>query len=431
MAISSINIQTYKRNGVMHNKRILPIDYAIDNEEKNEYKSFFNIEEYRQKIEADYKNFHNQKMQKKATPIREAVVNLNKHHTMEDLINLKNMLEDKYKIQILDIALHRDEGHIKDGKKIYNYHAHLIFSNYDFSNHRSIKNGKTEMRQMQTDVAKVLQMERGKENSQKKRLTHQQFKQQKKEIEKTLNEKNLEIDLYKYNYKELRKEITSLENAASDEKKSLHKLNSKIKNLNDDNEEKSFLIEQLKNEILKLTNTNVVLQKENEEKNLLIENLKIEIKNKNEKLDFLENRNKQYFGINKDLKNEIEHLKNEIKNLVDIAYYKSENKFHTYKQVADKARKMYLELKKENSNLKKENDQLQNFEYSEAVEAYENISKKYNQLKKNTLVPELENENDNLKNENDQLKKENLKLINAVENLKLQKNDNLINGKQI
>jgi hypothetical protein len=55
---------------------------------------------------------------------------------------------------------------IIDGKEKINYHAHLVFHNYDFDKHITIKRDKDVMRKLQTDVAKSLGMERGLENSQ-------------------------------------------------------------------------------------------------------------------------------------------------------------------------------------------------------------------------------------------------------------------------
>ena len=118
MAISSINIQPSSGNAIIHNERIFDVAYALKNDDVNEYHRIASISETRKAIYEDYKLHHGRKLNTKATPIREAVVNLNENHKMEDLINLSQMLENDYQMKVLHIAIHRDEGHIdKDGKE--------------------------------------------------------------------------------------------------------------------------------------------------------------------------------------------------------------------------------------------------------------------------------------------------------------------------
>lgn len=245
MAISSINIQPSSGNAIIHNERIFDVAYALKNDDVNEYHRFASISETRKAIYEDYKLHHGRKLNTKATPIREAVVNLNENHKMEDLKKLSEMLDKDYQMKVLHIAIHRDEGHIdKDGKEKINYHAHLVFHNYDFDKHITIKRDKDVMRKLQTDVAKTLGMERGLENSQAVRLDHRQYKRAMQEVEiktkeikkenevlkeelKEVKQENTEL---KYNFKEMQKTITSLENLTVEQKKELHSLNSKVKN---------------------------------------------------------------------------------------------------------------------------------------------------------------------------------------------------------
>ena len=238
MAKSSINIQPSSGNAIIHNERIFDVAYALKNDDVNEYHRFASISETRKTIYEDYKLHHGRKLNTKATPIREAVVNLNENHKMEDLINLSQMLENDYQMKVLHIAIHRDEGHIdKTGEEKINYHAHIVFSNYDFDKHITIKRDKDVMRKLQTDVANCLGMERGEENSQKVRLDHRQYKRAMQEVEektkelqrelKEVKQENIEL---KYSFKEMQKTITSLENLTVEQKKELHQLNSQVKN---------------------------------------------------------------------------------------------------------------------------------------------------------------------------------------------------------
>lgn len=239
MSISSINIQPSSGNATIHNERIFDVAYALKSDDVNEYHRIASITQTRQAIYEDYKLHHGRKLNTKATPIREAVVNLNEHHTMKDLIKLSEMLESKYKMKVLHIAIHRDEGHIdKDGKEKINYHAHIVFSNYDFDKHITIKRDKQVMRELQTDVAESLQMERGKENSNKQRLDHRQYKRAMQEVEEKTKDLKSELtkvkeenqELKKYDFKEMQKKITQLEELNSSQKRELHQLNSQVKN---------------------------------------------------------------------------------------------------------------------------------------------------------------------------------------------------------
>ena len=255
MAISSINIQPSSGNAIIHNERIFDVAYALKNDDVNEYHRFTSISETRKAIYEDYKLHHGRKLNTKATPIREAVVNLNENHKMEDLINLSQMLENDYQMKVLHIAIHRDEGHIdKDGKENINYHAHIVFHNYDFDKHITIKRDKDVMRKLQTDVAKSLGMERGLENSQAVRLDHRQYKRAMQEVEIKTKDLKSELtkvkeenqELKKYDFKEMQKTITSLENLTVEQKKELHQLNSQVKN-------QAATIEELQEKINSLT----------------------------------------------------------------------------------------------------------------------------------------------------------------------------------
>lgn len=274
MAISSINIQPSSGNAIIHNERIFDVAYALKNDDVNEYHRFASISETRKAIYEDYKEHHGRKLNTKATPIREAVVNLNENHTMEDLKKLSEMLDKDYQMKVLHIAIHRDEGHIdKTGEEKINYHAHIVFSNYDFDKHITIKRDKDVMRKLQTDVANCLGMERGEENSQKVRLDHRQYKramqeveEKTKELQRELKEVKQENTELKYSFKEMQKTITSLENLTAEQKRELHSLNSKVKNEKAEYEELLKKLDDLKQEKAPKTNEIVLDDKSIPEK---------------------------------------------------------------------------------------------------------------------------------------------------------------------
>lgn len=124
----------------------------------------------------------------------EAVVNLDEKHNLDDVKKVANFIQQKYHLQPCSIALHHDEGYTdKDGTVKYNHHAHLCFLTMDkgISTMRKIRS--KELRQMQTEVAQLLGLERGKENSKATRLDHKQYREKAKELEQkdALYEKEL------------------------------------------------------------------------------------------------------------------------------------------------------------------------------------------------------------------------------------------------
>ena len=113
----------------------------------------------------------------------EAVVNLDEKHTLADVKKVADFIQQKYHLQPCSIALHRDEGYTdKDGTVKYNHHAHLCFLTMDkgISTMRKIRS--KELRQMQSEVAQLLGLERGKENSKATRLDHKQYREKAKEL---------------------------------------------------------------------------------------------------------------------------------------------------------------------------------------------------------------------------------------------------------
>lgn len=95
-----------------------------------------------------------------------AVCNIKPDTTMQDLERLAKHFETKYGFQCYQIAIHRDEGHIDDnGLEQINHHAHLEFITLDKesgrNNYRRELITPSVLRQMQTEVAEILQMERG------------------------------------------------------------------------------------------------------------------------------------------------------------------------------------------------------------------------------------------------------------------------------
>lgn len=173
---TSINVQPVKGGSEEHNKRKKKLDYVRkDLSHLNEYWECDTQANRLANIKALYQSKTGQKMQAKATPIREGVVVIQESTTMADLHRLADAYRDRLGIEVFQIAIHRDEGYQNSKEWKPNLHAHLVF---DWTNHetgKSVKLNRQKMAEMQTITAEVLGMERGK-SSEKKHLTAQQYK---------------------------------------------------------------------------------------------------------------------------------------------------------------------------------------------------------------------------------------------------------------
>jgi len=194
MAKSSIHIASGKAGYLSHNDRSLKTNNSIFNDEPNEYtnnnKEAFSI--YRKELSDRTKAYldnhtSRKKLHSKTITHLSAIVNLNQHHTLEDMQQLIEYLETSLDTKVFQVAIHRDEGHIKDGKDIKNYHAHIEFMGID-SKGSSIRRKLTKqyLKNLQTETANILGMERGVKNSKAKRLDTYEFKKHKEKEEQTL-----------------------------------------------------------------------------------------------------------------------------------------------------------------------------------------------------------------------------------------------------
>lgn len=174
--ISSINFKKSIPINTEHNDRTLAPNYLIDKEKGAECNR--NAEQARalknqiiKEAVQKYTENTRQKFQAKSFEWS-AVVNIKSDTTMQDLENLAKHFSDKYGFQCYQIAIHRDEGHKNtQGEIEINQHAHMEFITLDREtgkqNFKMRDFSKQKMREIQTEVAEILQMERGKD----KRLT--------------------------------------------------------------------------------------------------------------------------------------------------------------------------------------------------------------------------------------------------------------------
>lgn len=180
-SISSINFKPVKANSTRHNERIGELDYVYSDLSKdNESWKIDEISNRHQAISDLTKAKTGRKIQAKATPIREAVVNLKPHHSMEDLQRLSNVLKEEKGINAFQIHIHKDEG---KSREELNYHAHIVFDWQDKETGKSFKLNRQDMSQIQDITARELGMDRGelKENSNRERLEAIEYKRSKEE----------------------------------------------------------------------------------------------------------------------------------------------------------------------------------------------------------------------------------------------------------
>lgn len=168
--LSSINFKKSNAINTEHNDRTLPPNYLLSDSLgaecnlsadkarllKNQIISSA-IEKYTART--------GQKFQSKSYEWS-AVVNLKPSSTMAELEKLAEHLQEKYGFQCYQIAIHRDEGHINEkGENVLNHHAHLEFITLDKetgkNNYRRELITPQVLRNIQDEVAEILQMQRG------------------------------------------------------------------------------------------------------------------------------------------------------------------------------------------------------------------------------------------------------------------------------
>ena len=355
MAISSIHFASGGSGYFSHNSRESETNNVIFNDEEN-YCSTSKDEAFKMyreelKIRSEaYQERTGQKLQKNATTHISAIFNFNKDTTPEQAHKVGEYLEKLLDTKVLQLAMHRDEGHIieSDSEDIHNginvntaiknYHGHIELMGLD-SQGNSIRRklDKPMLREIQTEVAKILEMERGKFTSYSKeeyqKITNELKPQNeyadKKEYNKAFTEKAKELGLAKerkskrldtYEYKEMAKQ-------------------------------RGEAVKELQKEYAKLKEENQALKEENKDLKSDNEALKVE---------------------NQDLKFSKKELENQIKDL-------SKNLRETLKEL-EASRPHYAELENLNKELKEE---LKNnaLNHEKVIKSYEDLEKKQKKLK--------------------------------------------------
>ena len=340
MAISSVNFQKAKSNSVAETTREFEAKYLLPKEHRGENEFYScGIDEkelFNQEVEkAERKGGRIPKVE---NSLWEGIINLNKNHTIEDVNRVAEHIAKKFNIHYTRGALHRDEGHInKKGKVEYNLHAHINFMTYKDGkqNWRLEFIDKEALRELQTEVAEILGMERGELNSKAVRANHRIFREKADEIKaerEALKENSMlkaQIQDLKKQNSNLKGQNTKLKNENLKLKEENKKLEEQLKKLNAELKEKIKENEGVRGDYAQLEQLNKDLKEDLKNKVLDHETLlksfqeledklikkDSEIEDLKNKLQVAEKRSSSYFGLNQELKSEKIALKSQINDL--------------------------------------------------------------------------------------------------------------------
>ncbi len=189
------------------------------------------------------------------------VVNIKTNTTMSDLEKLADHFDLKYGFQCYQIAIHRDEGYIDENNQPHtNHHAHMEFVTLNKENGKNMMGqiSPVKLGQLQTEIAQILGMERGKSGA--KRIEPRKYAQMKEKERKALNTLKQEKD----------KEIAILENKLQEQDKIINELQERptteqYSQLDKANSEQAQTIQEKDKEIATLNTLNAKLEKTNKD----------------------------------------------------------------------------------------------------------------------------------------------------------------------
>ena len=239
-AISSINFKKSNAIQIRHNDRDLKPNYLISDDgcevnRNNREALKLRNQIIKNAIETYTKNTK-QKFQAKSYEWS-AVCNIKEDTTMQDLERLAEHFEQKYGFQCYQIAIHRDEGHFDDnGEKVINHHAHLEFVTLDKNTGKSMFRAELQrakaLSKIQTEVAEILQMQRGedKQNSKRERIEPRKYAQLKEQERKNTQKLKQDIKTKDNVIQTLNQELEQEKLSKAELKKELEQLRKDSKN---------------------------------------------------------------------------------------------------------------------------------------------------------------------------------------------------------
>ena len=178
--------------GVFHNMRVGPkaassfVEFQHLNKTNMSAKDALVLERRLEEEARDkYYETYGQKFKTKHCFL-ELVVNLKKHHTLKDLEKVAKYVEEKFGYRATLITLHRDEGRYEYDEQgnatkfVANIHGHIRFCVLDPKNGKSIYRQKfrkrLEFKQLQTQIANMLGLQRGMPNPNRKNIPSRIYK---------------------------------------------------------------------------------------------------------------------------------------------------------------------------------------------------------------------------------------------------------------
>ena len=98
MAKASFHMRNSTKSALLHNNRVFSVEYAIDTKERNDIYSYASIDDSVELAENDYQKYskNHRRIPRNAQLIKEAIVNLNENHTLEDVQKLCGELKKKF-----------------------------------------------------------------------------------------------------------------------------------------------------------------------------------------------------------------------------------------------------------------------------------------------------------------------------------------------
>ena len=190
MAVSSIHFELAKTGGLAHMMREHKREprYLLEHGSRQQNEYWQDATDARQMYDQQIARLASRRGKRPRFDhcVWEGVLNLESRHDLNDVFVVASRIESLTHAKCLAIALHRDEGYKgKDGATHYNYHAHLQFVTYRADEPDGLpkqqwreKRISKIMPQIQTEIAKILGMERGKSGSKAVHLDHKEYRQE-------------------------------------------------------------------------------------------------------------------------------------------------------------------------------------------------------------------------------------------------------------
>lgn len=363
--ISSGNFKKSNPIQTRHNDRDLPPNYLIGGDcecDRNHKEALTLKNEIIKNAIEKYTEHTGQRFQAKSYEWS-LVVNIKPDTSMNDLQELSKHFQEKYGFQCYQIAIHRDEGHFNEqGEKLINHHAHMEFITLDKetgkNNFRREKISPKVLREIQTEIAEILGMERGKDKriSGAKRIEPRAYavlkEKEKREKKKNINleqEQEKEQFLNKSEYKKIIEDFRKSQiNQGLDKDffKELSELKKNFQEIREDN------LSELLNDILrehlerieKLKKENSILKAENEL-------LKQKEQKNDTNIDLI--KENQFKSDLKPL-NELEKENQILKNQIEVMKEVFEPVMRRWKNQAERIKKIDIILPNEKEKITKE-----------------------------------------------------------------------------